>query len=42
MSFGGATKLLKRHKLDTIDHLEIIEYFITDIWKLCNTFKTKF
>lgn len=35
-------KLLKRHKLDTMNHSEIIEYFITNIWKLCTTFKTKF
>ncbi len=35
-------KILKRHKLDTMNHSEIIEYFITNIWKLCTTFKTKF
>jgi len=34
-------KLLKRHKLDTMNHSEIIEYFITNIWKLCTTLKTK-
>ena len=35
-------KLLKRHKLDKMSNSEIIEYFITDIWKLCSILRTKF
>jgi len=35
-------KLLKRHKLDKMNYSEIIEYFITNISRLCSILKTRF